>query len=436
MSKYSPDADVAFISALAELLNKNELTELSVKRDYGDDDSLEVRVVKQANIVTTQMAAPAPVAYAAAPAAAPSAAAAAAAAAPAVEDPAQHPGAVTSPMVGTVYMAAEPGASPFITIGATVTEGQTVLIIEAMKTMNHIPAPRAGTVKRIMVEDGTPVEFGAPLLIIGLIGMIFAIDRPQRRHRMQIDQQRRPPHLADAGKLVGKKAVVGAVDAGNACGQFAARQPPAPDLARARQTARHQPEPAARAAVAVRRGARGGGLRCQIVRPAALDHVPVDIVLGAVEIHQRARRVRHQQPRPRRLRNHPAEPVNQPVFQPQLRPFRITHPRHHSRRIGASRVWHCNQHRQAHLAGRGEGKGCPSFQPRHLPAADAQSIAPRDGIGIVLRASGQARHCAHLAAAFATRCQSLIVCQPGLTQPFFASSRERFLKSAVLYPWP
>jgi len=161
MSKHSPDADVAFISALAELLNKNELTELSVKREYGEDDSLEVRVVKQANIVTTQVAAPAPV-YAPAPAAAPASAAAPAAS----EDPSQHPGAVTSPMVGTCYLASEPGATPFITIGATVAEGQTVLIIEAMKTMNQIPAPKAGVVKRILVEDGTPVEYGAPLLII------------------------------------------------------------------------------------------------------------------------------------------------------------------------------------------------------------------------------------------------------------------------------
>jgi acetyl-CoA carboxylase biotin carboxyl carrier protein len=162
MSKNTSEADVAFIQALAELLNKNELTELSVKREYAEDDSLEVRVVKQANIVTTSMAAPAPAyapAYAAAAAPAP-------AAAPATEDPAQHPGAVTSPMVGTVYMAAEPGATPFVTIGATVAEGQTVLIIEAMKTMNHIPAPKAGTVKRILVDDGSPVEYGAPLLII------------------------------------------------------------------------------------------------------------------------------------------------------------------------------------------------------------------------------------------------------------------------------
>jgi acetyl-CoA carboxylase biotin carboxyl carrier protein len=161
MSKQSTDADVAFIADLAELLNKNELTEISVKREYGEDDSLDVRVIKQAAVV--QMAAPAPV-YAA-----PSAAAAAPVAAPAakaVEDPAQHPGAVASPMVGTCYLAAEPGATPFVTVGAVVAEGQTVLIIEAMKTMNHIPAPRAGTVKRILVSDGTAVEYGAPLMII------------------------------------------------------------------------------------------------------------------------------------------------------------------------------------------------------------------------------------------------------------------------------
>ena len=162
MSKHSSEADVAFIQALAELLNKNDLTELSVKREYGEDDSLDVRVVKQANIVTTSYASPAPMMMQAAP----MAAAAGPAATAAAEDPAQHPGAVTSPMVGTVYMSAEPGASAFVAVGATVTEGQTVLIIEAMKTMNQIPAPRAGIVKRILVADGNAVEYGAPLMII------------------------------------------------------------------------------------------------------------------------------------------------------------------------------------------------------------------------------------------------------------------------------
>ncbi|MBW0159104.1 acetyl-CoA carboxylase biotin carboxyl carrier protein [Sedimentimonas flavescens] len=164
MSKQSHENDVAFIQALAELLNKNELTELSVVREYGEDDSLEVRVVKQATVV----AAPAPV-YAAAPMAAPAPAAAPAAAAPAAAaeaDPAAHPGAVTSPMVGTVYLSPEPGASAFVKVGDAVKEGQTLLIVEAMKTMNHIPAPKSGTVKRILIDDASPVEFGTPLMIV------------------------------------------------------------------------------------------------------------------------------------------------------------------------------------------------------------------------------------------------------------------------------
>lgn len=165
MTKQSHENDVAFIQALAELLNRNELTEIAVMREYGEDDSLEVRVVKQATVVA---AAPAPV-YAAAPAAAPAAAAPAAAApvaAAADGDPAAHPGAVTSPMVGTVYLSPEPGANAFVKVGDAVKEGQTLLIVEAMKTMNHIPAPKSGTVKRILVEDGTPVEYGSALMIV------------------------------------------------------------------------------------------------------------------------------------------------------------------------------------------------------------------------------------------------------------------------------
>ena len=158
MSKQSTDADVKFIQALAELLNANELTELSVKRNFGVDNSLDIRVVKQANIVTSSIITtqPAPVEVAVTPAATEGTS----------SDPAQHPGAVTSPMVGTAYLSAEPGSTPFVAVGSTVSEGQTLLIIEAMKTMNHIPAPRAGTVKRIVVTDGTAVEYGAPLLII------------------------------------------------------------------------------------------------------------------------------------------------------------------------------------------------------------------------------------------------------------------------------
>lgn len=160
MPNKTHDADVAFIRALAELLNENDLTELQVKRDYGDNDSLNVRVSRKHETVA-QMAAPAPV-----PTAAPAAPAPAAAEAAAAEDPASHPGAVTSPMVGTVYMQAEPGAPAFINVGDRVAEGDTLLIVEAMKTMNHIPAPRAGTIKRILVEDGAAVEYGAPLVIL------------------------------------------------------------------------------------------------------------------------------------------------------------------------------------------------------------------------------------------------------------------------------
>ncbi|SFJ04494.1 acetyl-CoA carboxylase biotin carboxyl carrier protein [Celeribacter neptunius] len=158
------DADVAFIQALAELLAANDLTELEVKREYGENDRLNVRVSKAQEIVQTvaSVAAPAPVATAA-PAAAPVAAAPAAVEA---GDPANDPNAVPSPMVGTAYLSPEPGAATFVKIGDQVSEGQTLLIVEAMKTMNHIPAPKSGTVKRVLVEDGTPVEFGAPLMII------------------------------------------------------------------------------------------------------------------------------------------------------------------------------------------------------------------------------------------------------------------------------
>ncbi|MDZ7709981.1 MAG: acetyl-CoA carboxylase biotin carboxyl carrier protein [Roseovarius sp.] len=162
MPNETHESDVAFIKALAELLNENDLTELSVKREYGEDDTLNVRVSRKPE--TVSYAAPAHPAPAQAPA--PATAAPAAAPEAPVEDPASHPGAVTSPMVGTVYMQAEPGSPSFVSVGGQVAEGDTLLIIEAMKTMNHIPAPRAGTVKRILIEDGAAVEYGAPLMII------------------------------------------------------------------------------------------------------------------------------------------------------------------------------------------------------------------------------------------------------------------------------
>lgn len=167
MTKKTTDSDIQFIEALAAVLKDNELAEIEVQRDYGKDDNLSVRVSRHgpaAQVVAT----PAP-AYAT-PAAAPAPATAPEAAAPAPtsggDDPANHPGAVTSPMVGTVYLQPEPGAAAYVSVGDTVKEGQTILIVEAMKTLNQITAQKAGKVSRILVEDAAPVEFGTPLMII------------------------------------------------------------------------------------------------------------------------------------------------------------------------------------------------------------------------------------------------------------------------------
>jgi len=138
------------VRTLAALLDETGLTEIEV-----EEGGLRVRVARQH--------APAP-AHAAVTV--PATAAAAPLTAAGLVDPAQHPGVVTSPMVGTAYRAPEPGAKPFIEVGSTVEAGATLLIIEAMKTMNQIPAPRSGTVVQILFEDAQPVEFGEPLLII------------------------------------------------------------------------------------------------------------------------------------------------------------------------------------------------------------------------------------------------------------------------------
>ena len=167
MSKKNNDEDIAFIQALAEVLQDNDLGEIEVERERGDDDALNVRLTRHIvqpapQIVQTAPALPASVAVAPAAPSAPSAPEAPASS----EDPASHPGAVTSPMVGTVYLQPEPGAVPFVSVGSQVSEGATLLIVEAMKTMNQIPSPKSGTVKRILVEDGGAVEFGTPLVII------------------------------------------------------------------------------------------------------------------------------------------------------------------------------------------------------------------------------------------------------------------------------
>ena len=153
-SAKSKSDDSALIRELALLLDETNLTEIEIERA-----GLRVRVARNMSIAATV---PAAVQYAAAPAAAIAAPAAPAAGA----DVSKHPGAVPSPMVGTAYWASEPGAKPFIEVGTKVSVGQTLLIIEAMKTMNQIPSPRAGTVTQILVEDGQPVEFGEPLVII------------------------------------------------------------------------------------------------------------------------------------------------------------------------------------------------------------------------------------------------------------------------------
>ena len=161
MTKRPHESDVEFIKALAELLRENDLTEIEVKRDHGDEDALNVRVARQITV-----AAPAPGYPYPAPALAASQGVSVASVEAPGGDPAEDPGVVPSPMVGTVYLQGEPESDPFVKIGDPVDEGQTILIIEAMKTMNQIPAPRSGRVKRILVDDGSPVEFGAPLIIL------------------------------------------------------------------------------------------------------------------------------------------------------------------------------------------------------------------------------------------------------------------------------
>ena len=163
MTRKNRDQDVEFVQSLAKLLNQNELTELEVSREYGETDKINVRLSKSGSVQVPYVATPqTSIAHT-----------------PSVgivqpeglagqnnNDPVLHPGAVTSPMVGTVYMQAEPGAEPFISVGSTVSEGETLLIVEAMKTMNQIPSPKSGTVKRIFVEDGAAVEFGSPLVVV------------------------------------------------------------------------------------------------------------------------------------------------------------------------------------------------------------------------------------------------------------------------------
>ncbi|MEL6317212.1 MAG: acetyl-CoA carboxylase biotin carboxyl carrier protein [Pseudomonadota bacterium] len=162
-------ADVAFVDALARLLKEHELAEIEVSRETGEDQEFTVRLSRQGALTAVAAPAalpPAPLQIAAPAAAAPAPAADAAPAKSAADDPTEHPGCVTSPMVGTVYLQPEPDAAAFVEIGDSVSAGQTLLIIEAMKTMNQIPSPKSGVVKAILVENAQPIEFGAPLVIL------------------------------------------------------------------------------------------------------------------------------------------------------------------------------------------------------------------------------------------------------------------------------
>jgi acetyl-CoA carboxylase biotin carboxyl carrier protein len=150
MTSKNSTIDQELIRQLAMLLTETDLSEIEV--EHAD---LRIRVARTITVApaAVQVSAPMPVASAVV-------------VAPVEVNPANHPGVVPSPMVGTAYRSPEPGAKSFIEVGDTVREGQTLLIVEAMKTMNQIPSPRSGTVKAIMVIDGQPVEYGEPLLII------------------------------------------------------------------------------------------------------------------------------------------------------------------------------------------------------------------------------------------------------------------------------
>jgi acetyl-CoA carboxylase biotin carboxyl carrier protein len=156
------EQDVAFIRALADILRDSELTEIEIEREYANHDELKVRLSRSAPAAPVQAVAPVAIPVPGINSTAPPAATAAETA-PTEPDLAN---ALTSPMVGTAYLSSEPGSDAFVKVGDTVSEGQTVLIIEAMKKMNQIPSPRAGTVRQILVANAEPVEFGHPLMII------------------------------------------------------------------------------------------------------------------------------------------------------------------------------------------------------------------------------------------------------------------------------
>ncbi len=161
--KKSNNSDKELIRAIAEMVNEQNLAEIEIERD-----EFRIRVTRSfASNEVMHVAAPAPAAPAAAAPPAPAIAPPVLSVEPvASDDLSSNPNALLSPMVGTAYLAPEPGATDFIKVGMSVNEGQTVLIVEAMKTMNQIPAHKSGTVTKIIVEDSQPIEFGEPLVVI------------------------------------------------------------------------------------------------------------------------------------------------------------------------------------------------------------------------------------------------------------------------------
>lgn len=166
MDKKDHDRDLGLIRELTALFRDQDLSEIELQRSYPDESHLKVRIARNTGAHPVPDTAPAVSHVETRTDSGPGAASITGKPGESDESHEQHPGLITSPMVGTAYLQAEPGAPPFVSAGDEVQQGQTLLIIEAMKTMNFIPSPKSGRVSRVFVENASPVEFGAPLMII------------------------------------------------------------------------------------------------------------------------------------------------------------------------------------------------------------------------------------------------------------------------------
>ncbi len=166
MDKKNHDHDLRLIKELTTLFRDQDLSEMEFRRSYSDESRLRVRIVRNTGTQPASESASSVSHFDTRTVSGPGAAEGTGEPREYEEVHEKHPGLITSPMVGTAYLQAEPGAPPFVSAGDDVQQGQTLLIIEAMKTMNFIPSPRSGKVARVFVDDASPVEFGAPLMII------------------------------------------------------------------------------------------------------------------------------------------------------------------------------------------------------------------------------------------------------------------------------